>query len=200
MCSEKILKCFRGKETSVSDEKIRKMAKVQPVFVLVMARRLQLAARISRKAPPALFALLQRDRSPWKRQVLLDLCRLRDSCRRSWEHCHPAVEPEAWERLWKAYRRSWKQLLRAFVKKMATGTEQCCYSARSGMCVAVSEHQDLEFLCPSCPAGAKTWPTRAALRSHMMSKHGWRNPWRTVCWRIVLSCLSKTVPHTCLSS
>ena len=90
----------------------------------------------------------------------------------------PAVEPEAWERLWKAYPRSWKQLLRAFVKKMARGTEQCCYSARSGMCVAVSECPDLEFLCPSCPAGAKTWPTRAALCSHMMSKHGWRNPWR----------------------
>ena len=63
----KFLECFRGKETSVSDEKIRKMAKVPPVFVLVMARRLQLAARISRRAPPALFALLQRDRSPWKR-------------------------------------------------------------------------------------------------------------------------------------
>ena len=64
VCSEFFLECFRGKETSVSDEKIRKMAKVPPVFVLVMARRLQLAARISRKAPPALFALLQRDRSP----------------------------------------------------------------------------------------------------------------------------------------
>ena len=87
---------------------------------------------------------------------------------------HPAVEPEAWERPWKAYPRSWKQLLRAFVNKMATGTDQCCYSARLGMCAAVSEHQDLEFLCPSCPAGARTWPTRAALRSHMM----WRNPWR----------------------
>ena len=61
---------------------------------------------------------------------------------------------------------------------MAIGTEQCCHSARSGMCTAVSEYQDLEFLCPSCPAGAKTWPTRAALRSHMMSKHGWRNQWR----------------------
>ena len=75
----KIWECFRGKETSVSNEKIRKMAKVPPVFVLVMARRLQLAARISRGAPPALLALLQRDRSRRKRQVLLDLCRLRDS-------------------------------------------------------------------------------------------------------------------------
>ena len=125
------------------------------------------------------YALLQLDRSPWKRQVLLDLCRLRDSMPEKLGTLpHPAVEPEAWERLWKAFPRSWKQLLRAFVKKMATGTEQCCYTARSGMCVAVSEHQDLEFLCPSCPADAKTWPTRAALRSHMMSKHGWRNPWR----------------------
>ena len=175
----KILECFRGKETSVSDEMIRKMAKVPPVFVLVMARRLQLAARISREAPPALFAHLQRDRSPWKRQVLLDLCRLRDSMPEKLETSPPpAVELEAWERLWKAYPRSWKQLLRALVKKMATGTEQCCYSARSGMCVAVSDYQDLEFFCPSCPAGAKTWRTRAALRSHMMSKHGWRNPWR----------------------
>ena len=175
----KMLECFLGKETSVSDEKIRKMAKVPPVFVLVMARRLQLAARISRRAPPALFALLQRDRSPWKRQVLLDLCRLRDSMPEKLGTLPPpAVEPEAWERLWKAYPRSWKQLLRAFVKKMATGTEKCCFSARSGMCIAVSEYTDLEFLCPSCPAGAKTWPTRGALRSHMMSKHGWRNPWR----------------------
>ena len=33
-------------------------------------------------------------------------------------------------------------------------------------------------LCPSFPVGAKTWPDRVALRSHMMSKHGWRNPWR----------------------
>ena len=90
----------------------------------------------------------------------------------------PAVEPEAWECVWKAYPRSWKQLLRALVQKMARGTEQCCYSACLGMCVGVSECTDLEFLCPSCPAGAKTWPTRAALRSHMMSKHGWRNPWR----------------------
>ena len=128
----------------MSDEKIRKMAEVPPVFVLVMARRLQLAARISRKAPPAPLALLQRDRSPWKRQVLLDLCRLRDSMpEKPGTLPPPAVEPEAWERLWKAYPRSWKQLLRAFVKKMATGTEQCCYSARSGMCVAVSEYQDL---------------------------------------------------------
>ena len=47
-----------------------------------------------------------------------------------------------------------------------------------GYVYPVSECPDLEFLCPSCPAGAKTWPTRAALRSHMMSKHGWRNPWR----------------------
>ena len=42
----KIVECFRGKETSMSDEKIKKMARVPPVFVLVMARRLQLAARI----------------------------------------------------------------------------------------------------------------------------------------------------------
>ena len=54
------------KKRRVSDEKIRKMAKLPPVFVLVMARRLQLAARFSRRAPPALFAHLERDRSPWK--------------------------------------------------------------------------------------------------------------------------------------
>ena len=96
-------------ETSVSDERIRKMAKVPPVFALVMARRLLLAARISRKAPPALFALLQRDRSPWKRQVLLDLSRLRDSMPEKLGTLPPpAAEPEAWERLWKAYPRSWK--------------------------------------------------------------------------------------------
>ena len=53
----KILKSFRGEETSISDKKIRSEAKVPPVHVLVMARRLQLAA-------PALFALLQGDRSP----------------------------------------------------------------------------------------------------------------------------------------
>ena len=106
----------------------------------------------------------------------------------------PAVEREAWERLWKAYPRSWKQLPRAFVKKMARGTEQCCYNARSGMCVAVSECPDLEFLCPNCPAGAKTWPTRAALRSHMMSKHGWRNPWRQFVAGSCCPCLSKAVP------
>ena len=103
----------------------------------------------------------------------------------------PAVEPEAWERLWKAYPRSWKQLLRAFVKKMATGTEQCCYGARSGMCVAVSEHQDLEFLCPSCPAGAKTWPTRAALRSHSavlsVKNSSTHVPERLTTWLIVRS-------------
>ena len=29
-------------------------------------------------------------------------------------------------------------------------------------------------MCPSCPFVAKTWPFRVALRSHMMSKHGWR--------------------------
>ena len=98
----KILESFRGKETSVSDEKIRKKAKVPPVFALIMARRLQLAARISRGAPPALFALLQRDRSPWKRQVVLDLCRLRDSMPEKLGTLpHPAVEPEAWERLWR---------------------------------------------------------------------------------------------------
>ena len=153
----KILECFRGKETSVSDEKIRKMAKVPPVFVLVMARRLQLAARISRKAPPALFALLQRDRSPWKRQVLLDLCRLRDSMPEKLGTLPPpTVEPEAWERLWKAYPRSWKQLLRALVKNMATGTEQCCFSARSGMCVAVC-----------CPVCQKQFHTRARAVDHL---------------------------------
>ena len=98
--------------------------------------------------------------------MLLDICRLRDSMPEKLGSLPPpAVEPEAWERLWKAYPRSRKQLLRAFVKKMARGTEQCCYSARSGMCVAVSECPDLEFLCPSCPADAKTWPTRAALGS-----------------------------------
>ena len=92
--------CHLVAETSVSDEKIRKMAKVPPVFVLVMARRLQLAARISRKAPPALFALLQRDRSPWKRQVLMDLCRLRDYMPEKLGTLPPpAVEPKAWERL-----------------------------------------------------------------------------------------------------
>ena len=163
------------------------MAKVPLVFVLVMARRLQLAARISRKAPPAPFALLQRDRSPWKRQVLLDLCRLRDSMPEKLGTLPlPAVEPEAWERLWKAYPRSWKQLLRAFVKKMETGTEQCCYSAGSGMCVAVSQYQVLVFLCPSCPAShdVKAWLEK---------------PVATVCCRIVLPSLSKTVPHTCQS-
>ena len=70
---------YRGQETSISDEKIRKEAKVPPVCVLIMARRLQLAARISRRAPPVLFALLQRDRSPWKKKVLVDLCHLRET-------------------------------------------------------------------------------------------------------------------------
>ena len=51
----KVLESFRGEETPISDEKIREEAKVPPVLVLVMARRLQLAARISRGAPPALF-------------------------------------------------------------------------------------------------------------------------------------------------
>ena len=152
VCSGKNLECFRGKETSVSDEKIRKMAKVTQVFVLVMARKLQLAARISRRAPPALFALLQRDRSPWKRQGLLDLCRLRDCMLEKLGTLPPpAVEPDAWERLWKAYPRSWKKLLRAFVKKKATGTEQCCNTARSGMCVAVSEYTDFRVPMPELP-------------------------------------------------
>ena len=82
-CSEKFWTVCRGGATSVSDEKIRKEAKVPLVHVLVMARRLQLAVRISRGAPPALFALLQRDRSPWKRQVLVDFCRLRATMRES---------------------------------------------------------------------------------------------------------------------
>ena len=59
----KFLESYRGQETSISDEKIRKDARVPPVHVLIMARRLQLAARISGGAPLALFALLQRDRS-----------------------------------------------------------------------------------------------------------------------------------------
>ena len=59
---------------------------------------------------------------------------------------HPAVELEAWERLWKACPRSWKQVLRRFVQKMARGTEEYCYNARPGMCVAISD----------CTAGAKT--------------------------------------------
>ena len=182
----KILECFRGKETSVSDEKIRKTAKVPLVFVLVMARRLQLAARISRRAPPALFALLQRDRSPWKRQVLLDLCRLPDSMPEKLGTLPlPAVEPEAWERLRKAYPRSWKQLLRAFVKKIATCTEQCCYSARSGMCVAVSEYPDLEFLCPSF---ALLVPKLGQLVQLCAVKAWLEKPVATVCCRIVLPC------------
>ena len=46
------LERYRGQETSISDEKIRKEAKVPPVHVLIMARGLQSAARISRGAPP----------------------------------------------------------------------------------------------------------------------------------------------------
>ena len=97
VCSEKNLECFRGKETSVSDEKIRKMGKVPPVFVLVMARTL----------PPALFALSADCAIP---------------CRRSWEHCHPQLLNL---KLGNACGKSWKQLLRAFVKKMARGTLGC---------------------------------------------------------------------------
>ena len=196
----KILKSFRGKETSVSDERIRKMAKVPLVFALVMARRLQLAARISRGAPLALIALLQRDRSPWKRQVLVDLCRLRDTMRdKLGTMPPPAVEPEAWERLWKAYPRSWKQLIRAFVQKMARGTEECCYSACSDMHVAVSVCPDWEFLCPSCPADAKTWPNLAAIVQSHDGKTWLEEPMATICRRIVLPCLPKAVPHTCQS-
>ena len=85
----------------MSDAKIRKTEKVPPVNVLVIAKRFHLAARISRGAPLALFALLQRNRSPWKRQVLVDRCRLRDSMRdKLGTMPHPAVEPKAWERLW----------------------------------------------------------------------------------------------------
>ena len=66
-------------------------------------------------APPALFALLQRDRSPWKRQVLVDLCRQRDTMRDKL-----GTMPKAWERLWKDHLRSWKQL---FVQNVAGGVE-----------------------------------------------------------------------------
>ena len=94
----KILESYGGQETSISDEKIRKEAKVPPVHVLIMGRRLQLAARISRGAPPALFALLQRDRSQWDKQVLVDLCYLREIMRSKLGTMPPPpVEPEAWE-------------------------------------------------------------------------------------------------------
>ena len=81
----KILECFRGKETSVSDEKIRKMAKVPPVFVLVMARRLQLAARKHRLLYLHFCSetdLHGNDRCCW---ISADCA---TPCRRSWEHCH----------------------------------------------------------------------------------------------------------------
>ena len=175
----KILESFRGEETSISDDKIRKQAKVPTVHVLVMARSLQLARRISRGAPRALFALQQRDRSPWKRQVLVDLYRLRDTMRDKLGTVPPPpVEPEAWESLWKDHPASWKQLLRVFVQKVARGAEGGSFRAHPAMGVSVCSNPDMEFLCPSCPVDARTWPNRAALRSHMMSKHGWRNLWR----------------------
>ena len=152
-------------------------AKVPPVHVLVMAKRLQLAARVSRGAPPALFALLQRDRSPWKRQVLVDLCRLRDIMRDELSAMPPTpVEPDAWERLWKDHPRSWKQLLRVFVQKVARGAEGGSFSAHPSTGVSVCSNPDMEFLCPNCPAYARTWPNREALRSHVMWDLGWRNP------------------------
>ena len=122
-------------------------------------------------------------------RLLVDLCRLRDIMRdKLGTMPPPAVEPEAWERLWKAYPRSWKQLLRAFVSKewQKAQTEQHCYNARSDMHVALSTCPDLEFLCPSCPAEARTWPNRAALRSHMMAKTWVEEPMATICRRIVL--------------
>ena len=57
-------------------------------------------------------------------------------------------------------------------------------TARSGMCVAVSEHQDLEFLCPSCHRGCQNLANSCSFATaiHMMSKHGWRNQER---WKAV---------------
>ena len=134
---KKILESFKGEETSISDEKIRKEPKVPPVHVLVMERRLQLAARTSRGAPPALFALLQRDRSPWKRQVLVDLCRLRDTKRdKLGTMPPPTAEPEAWERLWKDHPCAWKRLLRV---------RRGSFSAHLAVCVSVRSNPDMEF-------------------------------------------------------
>ena len=87
-----ILASFKGEEMSVSDERIRMEARVPPGHVLIMARRLQLAAR---GATPALFALLQR------------YPRISAACADTMSDKlgtmpHPPVEPEAWERLWKA--------------------------------------------------------------------------------------------------
>ena len=132
-----------------------------------MARRLRLAARVSKGAPPALFALLQRDRSPWKRQVLVDLCRLRDTMRDKLGTMPlPPVEPEAWESMCKG-------------SSTFLETTGACVRTESGaMGVSVCSNPDMEFWCLNCPVDAKTWANRAALRSHMMSKHGWRNPWR----------------------
>ena len=162
-----------------------------------MANRLQLAARISRWAPPARFALLQRDRSPWKRQVLVDLCRLRDIMRDKLSAVPPPlVEPEAWERLWKDHPRSWKQLLRAFIQKVARGAEGGSFSAHPAMGVSVCSNPDMGFLCPNCPVDARTWPNRTALRSHMVSRHGWRNSWRQKKCGILLPCLLHPVPLT----
>ena len=110
-----------------------------------------------------------------------DLCHLREIMREKLGTMPPpSVEPEAWERLWMKHPRSWKQLLRAFVQKMARGAEGVSFCANTALGTSVCSDADMEFLCPDCPAEARTWPNRAALRSHMMSKHGWRTC-RPVC-------------------
>ena len=81
-------------------------------------------------------------------------------------------------------------------KKVAGGAEGGSFSAHPAMGVSVCSNPDMEFLCPNCPVDARTWPNRAALRSHMMSMRGWRNPWRQYVCGILLPCLLHPVPLT----
>ena len=155
----------------MSDEKIRKMAKVPPVFVLKGDSSWLHAFPEEHRLLHLHFCsetdLHGNDRC----------CRISADCatpcRRSWEHCHSQLlNPKLGSACGKLTQGPGNSCFAHSCKKW----QEALRSARSGMCVAVSECA--EFLCPSCPAGARTWPNRAAFRNHMMSKHGWRNPWR----------------------
>ena len=102
----------------------------------------------SEKKDTGAFPCSDSQRSPWKRQVLVDLCRLRDNMRHELGTMpRPTVKPEASQYLWKCVssHKKWPELRSDAVS-----------SAHPAMGASVSSSPDVEFSCPNLSVDART--------------------------------------------